>query len=135
MSRVYLDATAIKLGGGETPAGSGHPAPRAVDAIGNLREAGHEVLLFRDPTASAEDLSVLASLAGLTVGTSEQAPGPGSWLITADPRHCERRLAGVRTILVGPRRPPGPRPTAHCDAAARDLTAAAIEILTREAMS
>jgi hypothetical protein len=62
-------------------------------------------------------------------------PQSGSWLVTADPRQCQRRPAGVRTILVGPRRPPGPRPTAHCDVEARDLVAAAIEIITREAMS
>ncbi len=58
-----------------------------------------------------------------------------TWVVTADPAWCEReRPGGVRTILVGPRRPPGRRPTAHCDIEARDLSAAVIEILAREAM-
>lgn len=140
MTRVYVEPTAIMLGGGfpsGAPAGVGtHPAPGAIDAIDNLREAGHEVLLYREPASSDERLSQVSKLTGLTIaGSPGQPPAPGSWLITADPRHCERRVAGVRTILVGPRRPPGPRPTAHCDVQARDLGAAAIEILTREAMS
>jgi hypothetical protein len=139
MTRVYLEPTAILLAGplpAGAAAGPSHPAPGAIDAIDNLREAGHEVFLYREPASSEQELVELATLAGLQIaGLPGQPVGPGDWLITADPRQCERRLAGVRTILVGPRRPPGPRPTAHCDVQARDLGAAAIEVLTREAMS
>jgi hypothetical protein len=140
MTHVYLEPTAILLAGGlpaGAPLGAGsHPARGVTDAIDNLREAGHDVFLFREPASSDQQLSEIAASTGLQIaGIPEQPPGLGGWLITADPRHCERRLVGVRTILVGPRRPPGPRPTAHCDVQARDLGAAAIEVLTREAMS
>ena len=60
---------------------------------------------------------------------------PGSWFITGDPTWCEGdRPMGLRSILVGPKRPPARRPTLRCDVDARDLTTAMIEILVRETM-
>jgi hypothetical protein len=56
-------------------------------------------------------------------------------LLTIDPSVCSgERPAGVRTILVGPRRPPDRRPTARCDVEARDLSAAVMEILVRDTL-
>jgi hypothetical protein len=116
-SPVFIERGSLSLGGG-VATGERTP-PSAEHALAKLRDAGYEVTIVEPPT----DQAVIAG------------PTAGSWLVTSDPRHCERRPAGVRTILVGPRRPPGPRPTARCDVEARDLAAAVIEILTRDAMS
>jgi hypothetical protein len=43
-------------------------------------------------------------------------------------------LGGVRSLLVGPRPAPSPRPTPRCDAEARDLASAVLEILSRDVM-
>jgi hypothetical protein len=53
--------------------------------------------------------------------------------VTADPATCGDRQAGLLTLLVGPR-DDSPRPT-RCDVTARDLAAAVLEILARDAMS
>jgi hypothetical protein len=92
--------------------------PGARDLLGRLGEAGLEVVAIDDEAASA------------TVADA----GPSGWLITADPRSCVRRSPTVRTILVGPRRPPSRGPSARCDFEARDMSAAVLEILSREAM-
>lgn len=111
MSRVYVEPTAILLGGA-TPAGVAsnagrQPSPGAIEAIDNLREARHDVLLFVDSATIDERWLKAASLTDLPIASSPgQQPGPGSWLVTADPRQCEQRPAGVHTIQVGPRRPP-----------------------------
>ena len=133
--RVYLDRDALTV---PRPTDDRHARPvrrrfvtGAAEALRHLAEGRCEiVLLGMAPT------ELLASL-GVPLGFSEtvEASGAETWVVTADPAWCERaRPAGVRSILVGPRRPPGPRPTAHCDIEARDLAAAVIEILTHEAM-
>ena len=134
--RVYLDRDALTV---PRPTDDRHARPirrrlvtGAEDALRHLADAKCEiVLLGMEPTDS------LARL-GVPLGFSEivEASETETWVVTADPAWCERdRPAGVRSILVGPRRPPGPRPTAHCDIEARDLGAAVIEILTHEAMT
>ena len=61
----------------------------------------------------------------------EDAPR-GSWFLTADPAACGDRRAGVRSMLIGPRED-GPR-TTRCDATARDVRDAVLEILAADAM-
>jgi len=77
-----------------------------------------------------------AALPGLdTISELPDDPPPDSWLVTTDPAWCERpRPSGLRTILIGPRQSPGPRRSAYCDVIARDLSAAVMEILTRQVM-
>lgn len=141
MSRIYIEPTAMFLGAGPGAPGGDesarHPSPGVLEAIANLRDSGHEVVLLMGSDERPQPAEgTRLGLSGLPiVRRIEPVAGAVEWLITADPRLCEQRPAGVRTILIGPRRPPGPRPTAHCDVAARDLSAAAIEILTREAMA
>ena len=55
-----------------------------------------------------------------------------SWFVTADPESIRGRSDLARTILVGPKRAPGPLPLPRVDVEARDLSAAVIEILTRQ---
>ena len=85
--------------------------PGAAAALDRLRRAGHTV-----------------------VGRPDAPPAAPAWHLTASPEACIGRSAGVMTILVGPRRRPERGPARRCDLEARDLAAAALEILTREAM-
>jgi len=92
--------------------------PGAGALLARLGEAGLEVVVVDGDTAAA---------------AVETTSGSG-WLITDDPRACGRRSPTVRTILVGPRRPPARGPLVRCDLEARDLSAAVLEILAHEAM-
>jgi hypothetical protein len=146
MTSVFIEATVLFQdrvsveGGAAGGRGGDRPEvlPRAaLEAIETLRESGHAVAVLRPaPTPGAGRPAAHDGPEGLDeVAEGPGQPPSGSWLVTVDPRRCEHRPPGVRTILVGPRRPPGPRPTAHCDIEARDLAAAVMEILTREAMA
>lgn len=105
-------------------------APGAADAVTLLAE-GHEVAVVDGESGEAAALSGLVAVA--TVPTSFPA---GSWYITTDETWCEGdRPNGLRSILVGPKRPPARRPTLRCDLEARDLNAAVMEILIRETMA
>ena len=99
--------------------------PGAAAALERLERAGHEVVDRRD--APAGSLDVPAAPPG---GDRRRR----AWHLTASPEGCVDREAGVTTILVGPRRPAGRGPTRRCDLEARDLGAAVLEILAREAM-
>src|SRR5262245_61992114 len=92
----------------------------------------HRVTLIADEPA--EDVPELADLPRMdAVPDSIES---GSWYVTSEPTWCEgERPSGLRSILVGPRRPPTNRPTLRCDLEARDLNAAVMEILVRETMS
>lgn len=92
----------------------------------------HDVVIV-----SAEPLSPETAGPGLLVVAQLPAEHPaGSWLLTSDPAVCAGdRPPGLRTLLVGPRRPPDRRPTAHCDEEARDLAAAVMEILVRDTLA
>jgi len=143
VTRVYIESSLLVLEG-PGPEGrmsrpdASRPAPGALDAITNLGDAGHDVVVLlsgagRSPGRPQSLPPGLADLPSETDGPG--VPSSGGWLVTTDLRRCEHRPPGVRSILVGPRRPPGPRPTAHCDLEARDLGAAVLEILAREAMA
>jgi hypothetical protein len=133
LTRVYLDPSVVVAPEGAAGGGSSHgTAPDAVEALGHLADGGHELLVLGTETPPA-----LANLPLEVHAISEipEDPGAGSWLITDDPDSCSQRPRGLRTILVGPKRAPSNRPAARCDLEARDLSAAVIEILAREAMS
>ena len=101
------------------------------DSLELLTDTHRVIVLGSDPLPDAEGLR--------SAETAAELPSPlpaGCWLITVDPAVCAgERPAGALTILVGPRRPPDRRPTARCDIEARDLAAAVMEILVRDAMS
>lgn len=107
-------------------------ASEALSTLALLADSHDVVVLTTEPLPlTAADAPALA-----TVGVLPDAHPRGSWLLTADPSVCSgERPTGVRTILVGPRRPPDRRPTARCDLEARDLGAAVMEILVRDALA
>ncbi len=132
MNRIYLDRSVMAIQTGTNRiADVDHPMPGAAEALGHLADS-YELVVLGDPPApvmAAFEVPVSAA----SVLPSE--PAHGSWFITDDPASCLARPPGLRTILVGPRRPPSNKPTPRCDLEARDLNAAVVEILTREAMS
>ncbi len=142
MARVYLEPSALALAGvSDVPAGmvDGHDAleviaPGALEGVAHLREAGHEAIILAEGAGAGQTFESFVS-PPVSVETRLPEPPPsGTWLITGDPQRCAHRPAGVRTILVGPRRPATHRPMARCDLEARDLTAAVLQILADEAM-
>jgi hypothetical protein len=104
--------------------------PDALSTLALLADT-HEVVVLSEAALPGVD-------GGDTLPTTAALPSKhtdGAWLLTADPAMCSgERPAGVRTILVGPRRPPDRRPTARCDLEARDLSAAVMEILVRDTL-
>lgn len=139
MTRVYLRPGVLAIAPEEARAGGGEPVavPGAVDALGHLADGSHELIVLGDPGRPLPSLDALEE--GTIDVRSEAIPSSdlpaGSWLVTDEAEACTRVPRGVRTILVGPKRAPSHRPTARCDLEARDLAAAVMEILAREAMS
>lgn len=118
MTDIYFDSSSLR-------------SPEAADRIAHLRDAGNRLFLVGElPPGLDEALSLATRVAALPAD-----PARGSWFVSADPASCAERRPGLRTLLIGPRRtsagaPQGPR----CDAQARDLAAAVLEILGRDAM-
>jgi hypothetical protein len=102
--------------------------PDVADRLTHLAEAGHRLVLIAGDDHPAARLSAWKSR---TRELPRSTPR-GSWFLTADPASCADRRPGLRTVLIGPRES-GPRPT-RCDATARDLRDAVLEILTADAM-
>jgi hypothetical protein len=115
MITIYLD-------------GSAASEPGAADQLGHLVDADHELVLVAPADHPAERLMAWAG----HLPAMPDDPTPGSWYVTADPDLCGDRRAALRTMLIGPRAR-GPRPT-RCDATARDLRDAVLEILAARAM-
>jgi hypothetical protein len=95
-----------------------------------LTDTEHELVLV-----SERDVELPDDFPQLSEVSAIDEALDGSWFLTSDPELCGPRNAHVRTVLVGP----GPgthKATVHrCDISTRDLRAAVLEILTREAMA
>jgi hypothetical protein len=130
VTRVYLDPGVIFVRSGAGQVGRGTLSPDAAESLQNLADTGHDVILL-----TSSPISLPKGFPRLRQ-SSRMDPGPSaSWYLTADPESCGERRAGLRTMLVGPG--PATRRAAiqRCDIHARDLQAATIEILAREAMT
>ena len=115
MITIYLD-------------GSAASEPGAADQLGHLVDADHELVLVAPADHPA---AALMAWAGHLPAMPDD-PASGSWYLTADPDLCGDRQAGLRTLLIGPRTRVA-HPT-RCDATARDLREAVLEILAARAM-
>jgi hypothetical protein len=116
MTTIYLDGSAAFL-------------PGARGRLVHLTDAGHDVVLVGAPDQHAASTGDWP----LRVEELPAEPARGSWYLTADPATCKDRQAGLTTVLIGPR-DDSPRPT-RCDMTVRDLGAAVLEILARDAMN
>jgi hypothetical protein len=117
MTSIYVHPSAVAL-------------PEAAAQLVHLVESGHEVVLLGEvPPTVSEAMPRLRRAPGVPAEVV-----PGSWLLSADAETCSERRAGLRTLLIGPRTAPSPRPGRRCDVEARDLAAAVLEILGRDVM-
>ena len=127
MIRVYVDVAAAALdGAGPSPSLD----PAAVPALQLLAESGHHVVLVT--RGSGAPPAALAAIASDAVGAVPEHPASAGWYLTSDVEHCRGTSARLRTVLIGGS--PAPGSIHRCDAVARNLRAAAMEILAREAM-
>ena len=130
MSLVYVDRSAVLLPPSD-PGTADVVAPGAHDAIEHLVEAGFDVVLLGDEKAA------LLELPG-GVRSAAELPehlDADTWYLTGEQYPEFGRPRGGTTVFVGPRQPQGKVPLPRFDLETRDLTAAAMEILTRAAMA
>ena len=141
MTEVYVDVAAAALGGGMPGAGSPDEDPgaarvaiadpEAVRALRYLADAGVRVVIVRpDALEPPDDLRALA--ADVLSAVPDRPTGP-AWYLTSDISRCHGSSAHLRTVLIGGAPPNGS--VRRCDAVARDVQAAAMEILAADAMA
>jgi hypothetical protein len=139
VTEVYVDVAAAALGGGMPGAGSPDegPArlviadPEAVRALRHLADAGVMVVIVRpDSLEPPEDLRAVG--ANVVAAVPERPTAP-AWYLTSDISRCRGSSARLRTVLIGGAPPGGS--VRRCDAVARDVQAAAMEILAADAMA
>lgn len=130
MSHVYIDPSAILLsaaaGSGDDAVASGAAAP-----LHHLVEAGWTVVLLGDDPGDVRSMPE-------GVVSAAQLPDrlqADEWFLTGEPHPSMGRPRGGSTVLVGPKRPPGPIPLPRFDLETRDIASAVLEILTRDAMA
>ena len=117
MTDIYIDPSVAGM-------------PDAAEHLTHLPESGHNLIFVGDcpaPVAAALPDAVLADVMPDRVAA-------GSWYVSSDPAMCGERQPGLQTLLVGPRLAPSPRPGPRCNAEARDLASAVLEILRRDVM-
>ena len=131
MTCIYLDPTALVLSTGGTE-GTDHVAPGATDAVANLVEAGFDVILLG--TAVQPSLRELPPSIRHADGLPEHLDAD-AWYLTGEPHPSFGRPRGGTTVLVGPKQPAGKLPPPRFDMETRDISSAAMEILTRQAMA
>jgi hypothetical protein len=124
---VYVDVGAASV----DPGASSSADPEAIRALRYLSEAGVRIVLVR--TTAAEPGGELRSVAADIVRSVPERPRAPSWYLTNDIDRCRGSSAWLRTVLIGGAPPNGS--VRRCDAVARDLQAAAMEILAEDAMA
>jgi hypothetical protein len=130
VTEVYIDVGAASVEGA-APAGGPPPVdPEAIRALHHLADAGVGVFVV---TAGAGALA--PELRAAAQGVVDAVPSPPqqqSWYLTSDIDRCQGSSARLRTVFIGGAPPTGS--IRRCDAVARDVQAAAMEILAAEAM-
>jgi hypothetical protein len=124
---VYVDVGAASV----DTATSSSADPEAIRALRYLAEAGVRIVLV--DTDSAQPGGELRSVAADVVRAVPERPRAPSWYLTNDIDRCRGSSAWLRTVLIGGAPPNGS--VRRCDAVARDLQAAAMEILAEDAMA
>ena len=116
MMTIYFDGSAVL-------------EPGAAGTLAHLAEAGHDLILIAEPDHPAAEL---VPWARHLPSLPDEDAADQTWFITADPATCADHQSGIRTMLIGPREA-GLR-TTRCDATARDLRDAMLELLASDAM-
>ncbi|HEX3265501.1 MAG TPA: hypothetical protein VHR16_07515 [Candidatus Limnocylindrales bacterium] len=132
MTEVYVDVGAASIEAAAHDGGLPPVDPEAVRALRHLAEAGFRVFVI---TASgAEPAADLREVATAVLDAVPSRPGDDdqAWYLTSDIERCVGSSAHLRTVLIGGTPPGGS--VRRCDAVARHVQAAAMEILAAEAM-
>ena len=117
MTEVYVDAEAAA-------------EPESVRALRYLADAGIRVVLVTP--GGDEPAGELRDAASEVVAAVPVRPHGPAWYLTSDIARCRGSSAHLRTVLIGGTPPSGS--VRRCDAVARDVQAAAMEILAAVAM-
>jgi hypothetical protein len=134
VTQVFIDVGAASPEGAAPEAAAadgGAPVdPNAIRALEHLAEAGVTVFLVTaGGSVPAPELRAAAN------GVVEAIPTPvieHSWYLTSDIERCVGSSARLVTVFIGGTPPSGS--IRRCDKVARDVQAAAMEILASEAM-
>jgi hypothetical protein len=130
VTEVYVDVAAASMEqGGE---GGEHRVaePEALRALRYLADSGIRVIIVAaDGTQPDADLRSVAADVLSAVPSRPQGP---AWYLTSEIERCRGSSAHLRTVLIGAAPPSGS--VRRCDAVARDVQAAAMEILAAVAM-
>jgi len=116
MSDVYIDQDVAAM-------------PDASEQLAHLIDTGHAVLVLGGP-----GVPFLLPEGAVRVAAMPDTVTEGAWRVTMNPETCGEHRAGLRSLLVGPTAAPARRQPPRCDAVARDLAGAVLEILSRDVM-
>ena len=131
MTEVYVDVAAASMEQGGENGGQVRAAePEAVRALRYLADSGIRVVLVTAEGARPD--ADLAGVAAEVVTAIPPRPRGRAWYLTSDIERCRGSSAFLRTVLIGAAPPSGS--VRRCDAVARDVQAAAMEILAAVAM-
>jgi hypothetical protein len=130
VTEVYVDVTAASIdSGGE--GGRGRVAePEAVRALRYLADSGIRVVIVA--AGGARPDAELEGVAAEVVAAVPSRLRGQAWYLTSEIERCQGSSAHLRTVLIGAAPPSGS--VRRCDAVARDVQAAAMEILAAVAM-
>ena len=129
MTEVYVDVAAASMEQGGAGAAVRPAEPEAVRALRYLADSGIRVVIV---AAGIRPDAELEAVAAEVVDAVPARPRGPAWYITSDIARCRGASARLRTVLIGAAPPSGS--VRRCDAVARDVQAAAMEILAAVAM-
>ena len=131
MTEVYVDVAAASMEQGAENVAVVRPSdPEAVRALRYLAESGIRVVVVAVDGVRPDEK--LANVAAEVVSAMPPRPRGPAWYLTSDIERCVGASARLRTVLIGAAPPTGS--VRRCDAVARDVQAAAMEILAEVAM-
>jgi hypothetical protein len=131
VTEVYVDVAAASMEqGGEKGPAALLADPEALRALRYLAESGIRVVIVAVDDARPD--AELESVAAEVVRAVPSRPRAPAWYLTSDIDRCRGSSARLRTVLIGA--PPPTGSVRRCDAVARDVQAAAMEILAQVAM-
>jgi len=131
MTEVYVDVAAASMEQGRENGGQTRAAdPEAVRALRYLADSGIRVVIVA--AGGAKPAPDLEGAAAEVVSAVPQRPQGPAWYLTSEIERCRGSSARLRTVLIGAAPPSGS--VRRCDAVARDVQAAAMEILAAVAM-
>jgi hypothetical protein len=125
VTAVYVDVGAASMKGASAAAD-----PEAVKALRHLADFGVRIVLVT--AGGVEPGADLRAAAAEVLPAVPARPEGRSWYLTSDISRCQGSSAFLRTVLIGGTPPGGS--VRRCDAVARDVQAAAMEILAADAM-